>query len=106
MSMNLTRTNAYADLDDAWVRHQTARLHQRHLQYGRHCRLDVDAVLERAARLVRAARSIQALSKRENVSTDHLRRATIEAIDHCAWLEYRSSARVMEDRYAQPSIGG
>ena len=32
-------------------------------------------------------------AKPERVSTDHIRRAMIEAIDHCAQFETRPSAR-------------
>ncbi|HSW04116.1 hypothetical protein [Aquabacterium sp.] len=89
MPMNLSRTDAYADLGDAWLRYQSARLHQRHLQFGQHCRLDADALLGRAARNARAARSIQAPSQRARASADRFRRATMEAIERCAWLDFR-----------------
>jgi hypothetical protein len=32
---------------DAWVRHQTARIVQRHRQFGGRCRLDIEALLAR-----------------------------------------------------------
>ena len=56
MPIHTTRTSAYANLDKAWLRNQTARLHQRHLQFLRHFRLDIDTLLARAANLTRAAR--------------------------------------------------
>jgi hypothetical protein len=34
---------------DAWVRQQSARIEQRHLQSGRHCRLDLAGLLQRVA---------------------------------------------------------
>ncbi|MGO4392962.1 hypothetical protein AB4Z46_16560 [Variovorax sp. M-6] len=36
MSINTTRTSAHANLGSAWLRDQSARLHQRHLQFRRH----------------------------------------------------------------------
>jgi len=91
--MSISRTSACADLGDAWLRYQTARIRQKHLQFGRHCRLDVDALLARAASVSRAARRAEAPDKPERVSTDHIRRAMIEAIDHCAQFETRPSVR-------------
>jgi hypothetical protein len=61
MSIKVTRPEAYADLGDVWLRDQTARLLQKHLQFGQHFRLDVDLLLAgraRAARVARAAVSI------------------------------------------------
>jgi hypothetical protein len=49
------RANAYADLGDAWLRDQMARLRQAHLQLGQRWHLDVDALLARAARTAREA---------------------------------------------------
>jgi len=57
MSIDPARGPAYAELGDAWVRHQLARLRQRHLQFGRRGPLDVDALLHRAAGTARAARA-------------------------------------------------
>jgi len=51
--MSISRTSAYADLGDACLRYQTARIRQKHLQFGRHCRLEVDALLARAASVSR-----------------------------------------------------
>ena len=50
-----TPVDNYADLGDAWVRDQTARVRQKHLQLGGHWRLDMQALLARAARLARGA---------------------------------------------------
>jgi len=96
MSINPNGTNAYADLGDAWLSYQTARLHQKHVQSGWHFRLDVDALLDRAARMARAPQPNEAPTARENASTDHIRRAMFEAIDHCARVENGPSACVVE----------
>jgi hypothetical protein len=48
-SLGSARATAYADLGDAWLRNQTARLHQAHLQFGQRWQLDVNALLARAA---------------------------------------------------------
>jgi hypothetical protein len=37
---------------EIWLRHQSARIRQRHLQLGQHWRLDLDAVLGAAAQLL------------------------------------------------------
>lgn len=39
-----------AGQSDAWLRQQRARIEQRHLQSGRHCRLDLAGLLQRIAR--------------------------------------------------------
>jgi hypothetical protein len=96
MSIDTTRTSAYANLGSAWLRDQTARLHQRHLQFRRHFRLDVDALLARAANLTRAARPAESVTVRQHVSIDAIRRTKIVAIDHCAQLGTRPPARVAE----------
>jgi hypothetical protein len=57
MSIKTTPPEAYADLGDVWLRDQTARLLQKHVQFGRHFRLDVDLLLAGRARAARAARA-------------------------------------------------
>ena len=52
MSLDLARNDSYAHLDDAWLRHQSARICQRHLQFGQHYRLDLDALLVATAHLL------------------------------------------------------
>jgi hypothetical protein len=89
--MNPTRFTARANFGDAWAHHQADRLHQRHLQFGCRCRLEVDALLDRVAGISRAVQTITVPSRRKSASTDPLRRATIEAIDYCAWIESQSS---------------
>ena len=49
------RTDTFADLGDAWLRDQMARLHQAHLQVGQRWHVDVGALLARAARRAREA---------------------------------------------------
>jgi len=49
MSIEVARNNAYAHLGEAWFRHQSTRILQRHLQYGQHCRLDLERLLAAAA---------------------------------------------------------
>jgi hypothetical protein len=87
MSIKVTQPNAYADLGDVWLRDQSARLMQKHLQFGRHYRMDADALLARLACTARAARTPVMPVANESSSTDHIRRATIEAIEYCSWLE-------------------
>ena len=42
------------DIADAWLRDQTARILHRYVLSGRHCRLDLDALLSHAARRQRS----------------------------------------------------
>jgi hypothetical protein len=98
MSLNATPVNAYADLGDAWRRHQTARLRQKHLQFGQHYRLDVDALLARMAGVSRTAQPAETPIVREVMPTDHIRRAMIEAIERCAQLKAYPTARIAEVR--------
>lgn len=95
MSLNAIPINAYADLGDAWVRYQTARIHQKYLQFGLHFHLDIDALMVRASRAAREARGTVAQA-RESAPADHMRRAMIEAIEHCTQLQTHSSARIAE----------
>jgi hypothetical protein len=50
MSLDTDAGGAYVDPDDAWLRDQTARILHRHVLFGRHCRLDVDVLLQAARR--------------------------------------------------------
>jgi hypothetical protein len=80
--------SAYADLGAGWLQYQVARIDQRHQQFGRHCRLDVDALLSRAAVAARhAARSIEA------ARAGRRHRALIEAIEYCEMLDARDRDR-------------
>jgi hypothetical protein len=92
MANQPTQSDTYADLGDAWVRYQTALFHQRHIQLGRRCRLDIRALLDAAARIARAGRPLEPIEPRKP-ATDRLRRATIEAIDLCARFDGHSAVR-------------
>ena len=100
MSIEATPMGDYADLGDAWLGYQTARLRQRHLQLGRRACLDVDALLSRAAGAARAARPDTPAVRANLSSTEHLRRAMVEAIEHCARLGAPSLARIAEEVHA------
>ena len=53
MSIETLRNAQYRDLGETWYSHQAARIVQRHIQFGRHCRLDLDALLAGIARRIR-----------------------------------------------------
>ena len=53
MSIETLRNAQYKDLGATWYSHQAARVVQRHIQFGRHCRLDLDALLAGIARSIR-----------------------------------------------------
>ena len=53
MNTSTFRNAKYAALGETWCRHQTARILSRHLQFGKHCRLDLDALLAGIARMLR-----------------------------------------------------
>lgn len=89
MSVRLTQPSAYADLGDAWLRDQSARLTQKYLQFGGHYRIDADALLARLARTARADKVAVAPAAQKISTEDRIRRATIEAIEHCLRLEDR-----------------
>jgi hypothetical protein len=46
----------YKDLGDTWYDHQAARIVQRHILFGQHCRLDLDALLAAIARSIRSTK--------------------------------------------------
>ena len=52
MTTSTFRNTKYGDLGETWCRHQTARMLSRHLQLGKHCRLDLDALLAGIARML------------------------------------------------------
>lgn len=74
----------------AWLRDHTARIQQRHLQFGRHCRLDIDSLLARAASLGQSEFS------RQRQHEDVMRRATIEAVEHCLRLDVAIATAALE----------
>jgi hypothetical protein len=61
MPTSTLRNAQFKDLGDTWYSHQTARIVQRHIQSGQHCRLDLDSLLVGVAhRLQRAKLDIAA----------------------------------------------
>ncbi|WP_063925992.1 hypothetical protein [Cupriavidus sp. IDO] len=86
MPINELQSDAYADLGDIWLRDQSARLRQKHLQFGRHYRMDVEALLARNAQATRMGSAATMAAPSHGLPTDRIRRATIEAIEHCARL--------------------
>ena len=56
MSINVDQPNPCADFGDAWLRNQTVRILQRHLQFGLHRRLDMDALLCRVTQAAISSR--------------------------------------------------
>jgi len=81
MSIEAARNSAYAHLGEAWLRYQSARILQRHLQYGQHCRLDLETLLAAAAGTI-ASRNLN-----NRASNERFRQGTIDAIDFCSSLE-------------------
>ena len=55
MSTNALQNAQYKDLGETWYSHQAACIVQRHIQFGRHCRLDLDTLLAGIARRIRCA---------------------------------------------------
>jgi hypothetical protein len=53
MSIETLGNAQYKDLGETWYRHQAARIVQRHIQFGGHCRLDLDALLAGIARRIK-----------------------------------------------------
>lgn len=86
MPINETQSEAYADLGDIWLRDQSARLRQKHLQFGRHYRMDAKALLARNAQATRTARESSIPARSHGLPNDCIRRATIEAIEYCSQL--------------------
>ena len=82
-----------AAMGDSWCRYQTARIEQRHLQFGRHSRLDVRAILSRLALAALAVRPRDVGAVRRQASGDFMRQALIGAIEHCARLDAVVPAR-------------
>ncbi|HBD36040.1 hypothetical protein SGO26_27850 [Cupriavidus metallidurans] len=94
MSIRLIQPGAFADRGDVWMRDQLARLTQKHAQFGRHHRFDADALLARSARIAREASAAAAPAASKISTGDRLRRATIEAIEHCSRLDGHAAATV------------
>jgi hypothetical protein len=54
MARDKDQSRVYADLGDVWLRDQTARILHRYVLFGRHFRLDLEALLSQIARRLRA----------------------------------------------------
>ena len=86
---------------DAWLRRQIARIEQRHLQSGRHCRLDLAGLLKRAARQSGAAALAQFVAGREDLATDQYSKVetatqeTSSKADHTAHAHARSLSGIV-----------
>ena len=76
MSIETLRNAQYKDLGETWYSHQAARIVQRHIQFGRHCRLDLDALVAgiacriRSTNLDDAANEVQRLPDAAGIA-DH-----------------------------------
>jgi hypothetical protein len=64
MSTNTLQNGEYTDLGETWYCHQAARIVQRHIQFGQHCRLDLDTLLAGVARRIRRANLDSAAKER------------------------------------------
>ena len=70
MSINTLRNSQYKDLGETGYSHQAARIVQRHIQFGRHCRLDLDALLAGIARRIRRANLDSAANAGQHLPDD------------------------------------
>jgi len=70
MSIETLRNAQYKDLGETWYSHQAARIVQRHLQFGRHCRLDLDALLAGVARRIRGTNLDSAANEGQHLHDD------------------------------------
>jgi hypothetical protein len=75
MSTDALRNAKYKDLGETWYSHQAARIVQRHIQFGRHCRLDLDCLLAGMARRIRCA----SLDSEDSDDCRHLNRDVADA---------------------------
>jgi hypothetical protein len=70
MSIETLRNAQYKDLGETWYSHQAARIVQRHIQFGRHCSLDLDALLGGIARRIRRSNFDSAVNGEQHLPTD------------------------------------
>jgi len=70
MSIETLRNAQYKDLGETWYSHQAARIVQRHIQFGRHCRLDLDALVAGIARKIRRANLDRAANEGRHIPND------------------------------------
>jgi hypothetical protein len=92
MSTEREQIRSNVDLGGTWLRDQKARILQRHLQFGRRLRIDVDSLLLRAASLSRAG------GPRRASREDFMRRATVDAIAYCLRLHAADAGIAEGDR--------
>jgi hypothetical protein len=95
MSMDARLIDAYADLGGTWLDDQTARIRQMHLQFGQRCRVDVDALVARAASLSRSARSLATPRVHHHLSAA-LGKRSPGATGDCAQLFWRGAVGVAQ----------
>jgi hypothetical protein len=74
MSTNALQNAQYKDLGETWYSHQAARIVQRHIQFGRHCRLDLDTLLAGIARRIRCANL-------DGAAIEHWRQLNRDSVD-------------------------
>ena len=74
MSTNALQNAQYKDLGESWYFHQAARIVQRHIQFGRHCRLDLDTLLAGIARRIRCANL-------DGAAIEHWRQLNRDSVD-------------------------
>ena len=70
MSIETLRNAQYKDLGETWYSHQAARIVQRHIQFGRHCRLDLDALVAGIARSIRSRNFDSAANEGRHLPND------------------------------------
>jgi hypothetical protein len=90
---------------DARIRYQRARIAQRHLQFGRHCRLDIGGLLLRAAH-VRVAPLVRVAVDREDMATVPMQHSTLATVDHWLAPESDDAAHVLEASPARTATRG
>ena len=93
MSIDLTVTSARQG--DASLRHQRARIEQRHLQFGGHCRLDTGSLLFRVVHRVREPLTEVAV-QRNDVPTDPVQHSTLETVNRWMAPEAYDAAHALE----------
>jgi hypothetical protein len=84
---------------------QSARIAQRHLQFGRHCRLDIGGLLRRAAH-VRFGPLVVVGVEREAMCTVPVQHPTPATIDHWLPPEPDDAPQVLEASFARSALRG
>ena len=88
MSIETLRNAQYKDLGETWYSHQAARIVQRHIQFGRHCRLDLDALVAGIARRIRGTNLDSAANEGQDLLDD------AEIADHQASRSREQTGRI------------